>query len=561
MAVLANIALARPAYAAAGQPSWWNGQDCDGRVATGEAVIVSTDIGLGLQICYPVNYNGSQPDWSENIPGAVATQLEFECVELSERHLAQNHNMPNKGSVGGGKNVAQYYYNWYSASNPGLSLLTQGTPTFPLAGDVLSTTWGGISNGHTSVIRSVSITNASAGNATLTVDQQNVQGGGTDNSWAVATITMTNWQYTWSAGTLSGLQILHFGTPPPNYSKAFTYAGQNDNGALGTVAVGPSNRVYYKYQNSPNGTSWGGWSAIGDTTQMQANPALGRDADGTLLAFAKAPDNSIAYVHQHSVNSNDWDTTWTNLGGNIGSDPVVAQQQNGALMVFARGPSNALYVRYQTSPNGATWGGYLSLGGSFLYNPAVAQQPNGALMVFGVTSSGSVSVSYQTAPNSTSFSSWTSIGGSILSSPAVARQQNGTLMVFARGTGNEMYYSYQTAPNSTSFTAWTSIGGNLQYDPAVAQQPNGVLMVFAVGPSNALYIKYQQSPNSTAWWGWESLGSTAMNSTPSAVPQQNGSLMVFVRGPDNSLYENYQSSANTDTWNGWGNLGGNLIIH
>jgi len=206
-----------PAHAASSLPSWWT-SDCDGRVAAGTSVLVVNDSTLGLQVCYPTNYNGTQPDWSETIPGAVSTQLEWECVELSERHLAQHHNMPNKGPVGGGKNVAQYYYNWYSSGVPGLMLITGGTTqVFPSPGDVLSTTWGGTSNGHTSVIALVNITNAATGNATLTVDQQNVQGGGVDGSWAVATITISNWQYTWSAGALTNLQVLHFGaTVNPN---------------------------------------------------------------------------------------------------------------------------------------------------------------------------------------------------------------------------------------------------------------------------------------------------------------------------------------------------------
>ncbi|GEM_PF-2438395 len=223
------------AYASSGRAPWWTG-DCDNGT---NGTLITTDPSLGIQICYPNGWNGlpsGQPNYNEYTPHGVVPLQEWQCVEFSARYLEQVHNMPDKGGINGGQAVASTYYNWYSGPGSGLSLIYgDSTQAFPSVGDVLSTTSGQTSNGHTGVVNYVHIDDPVNGNGYVMIAQQNVTSGGVnagwtpdgtsirsawgDNSWPYTKLVVRNWSYyndddgsSYPTTKEANVQILHFGS-------------------------------------------------------------------------------------------------------------------------------------------------------------------------------------------------------------------------------------------------------------------------------------------------------------------------------------------------------------
>jgi subtilisin family serine protease len=93
---------------------------------------------------------------------------------------------------------------------------------------------------------------------------------------------------------------------------------------------------------------WAGWGNLGGLLPGRA--AVGQNADGRLEAFHRGTDNRLYNRWQTSPN-NGWSSGWNSLGGSLSGDPVVARNADGRLEVFVRGDNNALRNRWQTSPN------------------------------------------------------------------------------------------------------------------------------------------------------------------------------------------------------------------
>lgn len=93
---------------------------------------------------------------------------------------------------------------------------------------------------------------------------------------------------------------------------------------------------------------WAGWGNLGGLLPGRA--AVGQNADGRLEAFHRGTDNRLYNRWQTSPN-NGWSPGWNSLGGSLSGDLVVARNADGRLEVFVRGDNNALRNRWQTSSN------------------------------------------------------------------------------------------------------------------------------------------------------------------------------------------------------------------
>ncbi len=413
------------AHASSGQAPWWSG-DCDNGDPTPDGLtrgtLITTDPTLGVQICYPYNWNGlpsGQKNYTEQTPHGVATLAEWQCVEFSARYLEQVRNMPNEGGVNGA-GVANAYYNWYKGTVSGLSLIYGGTTQmFPSPGDVLSTTSGGDSSGHTGVVNYVHIDDAVNGNGYVMIAQENTSSGGAnagwtpdgtsvrsawgDNSWPYTKLVVRNWSYynddsgsSYPTQSEDNVQILHFGAPTnsnPIISTKLVYA-------IGTDTHGNSH--LYEFWPDSKFTSWSARdlnTTTGEASNLVGNPSadwLKQSGQIVHDIFATGTDGQI---HEFYYMNNAW--TYNDLAKYNGSyNPTFTQSPFGySYYDSSNNPHHAVYVvgtdgnLYEYSwPSSSIWGIALTAppsGTTFTGTPtAYAYDTNGYQLVYVITSDG-----------------------------------------------------------------------------------------------------------------------------------------------------------------------------
>jgi hypothetical protein len=189
---------------------------------------------------------------------------------------------------------------------------------------------------------------------------------------------------------------------------------------------------------------WAGWGNLGGLLPGRA--AVGQNADGRLEAFHRGTDNRLYNRWQTSPN-NGWSSGWNSLGGSLSGDPVVARNADGRLEVFVRGADNTLWHIWQTAPNNG-WSNWNSLGGILNGDPVVARNADGRLEVFHRGTDNRLYNRWQTGPNNGWSSGWSSLGGILNGDPVVARNADGRLEVFVRGDNNALRNRWQTSSNN-----------------------------------------------------------------------------------------------------------------
>jgi hypothetical protein len=189
---------------------------------------------------------------------------------------------------------------------------------------------------------------------------------------------------------------------------------------------------------------WAGWGNLGGLLPGRA--AVGQNADGRLEAFHRGTDNRLYNRWQTSPN-NGWSPGWNSLGGSLSGDPVVARNADGRLEVFVRWVDNTLWHIWQTAPNNG-WSNWNSLGGILNGDPVVARNADGRLEVFHRGTDNRLYNRWQTSPNNGWSSGWGSLGGILNGDPVVARNADGRLEVFVRGDNNALRNRWQTSSNN-----------------------------------------------------------------------------------------------------------------
>jgi hypothetical protein len=135
--------------------------------------------------------------------------------------------------------------------------------------------------------------------------------------------------------------------------------GRNEDGRLEIFGRGPDNRVYHKWQTTPDGY-WSEWHSFNSGGSFTGNISVGQNITGTLEIFIRDTDNQVWHCWQDTSTSKDW-TGWYNMGGNIVSDISVGHNEDGRLEIFGKGPDNQMHHKWQTTPDGY-WSEWESLG-------------------------------------------------------------------------------------------------------------------------------------------------------------------------------------------------------
>ena len=152
-------------------PGWWSGV-CDVNNHPGSFPLSSWD---GLTACGPGVNRGGEDVAVSFFPGAWG-ELEWECVELSMRWLYLEYGVRPYAANGSGV-VANYT----KADGGDLEQIANDGASVPLPGDVLSMEPTS-TEGHTAV---VTATNVVHGNGTISILEQNMNGGNGTNTLSV----------------------------------------------------------------------------------------------------------------------------------------------------------------------------------------------------------------------------------------------------------------------------------------------------------------------------------------------------------------------------------------
>ena len=152
-------------------PAWWSGV-CDDNNHPGSFVLSSWD---GLTACGPGVNRGGEDVAVNFFPGAWG-ELEWECVELSMRWLYLEYGVRPYPANGSGV-VANYT----RADGGDLDKIVNDGSSVPLPGDVLSMEPTS-TEGHTAV---VTATNVVHGNGSISILEQNMNGGNGTNTLSV----------------------------------------------------------------------------------------------------------------------------------------------------------------------------------------------------------------------------------------------------------------------------------------------------------------------------------------------------------------------------------------
>jgi acylphosphatase len=195
----------------------------------------------------------------------------------------------------------------------------------------------------------------------------------------------------------------------------------------------------------------GGWVSLGG--QWSSIPIVGRNQDGRLEIFIVGQSEKLYHRYQTSPNnSNGWNDKWEDLGGkwNRFNFPSIGQNADGRLEIFIVGQSEKLYHRYQTSPNNSNgWNDkWEDLGGKWNANPVVANNADGRLEIFIVGKSEKLYHTWQISPSNGWNDKWEDLGGKWNANPVVANNADGRLEIFIVGQSEKLYHTWQISPSN-----------------------------------------------------------------------------------------------------------------
>lgn len=402
-------------------PYWWNGDNCDSthhHNESGNTPILLTTW-LGIQVCGYGPAQASWPDVSVNFPGV--DQFEWECAELVKRFLYVAHDVDAISAHGANiveEYVAEYPGKFRAITNDG------NTHVFPKAGDILS--YSGGTFGHTALVTDINITDASAGDATLTLVEQNADLSGTttqlvdnwviqgdvDDPTAAGDDTVTAWlnPLTWNddsptttsptafyaidASSLSNIWTVGHEMPSGNTRKPVAYkssgsgwtryapspvnstghhelhgltvVNSTDVWAVGQYTANGIKTLAYRW----NGTSWSQKTTVNPGGTM-ANYLFGVDNDGTGNIFAVgyyAQPNQITLPLIQKSTGGNFTAQSAQLPSGVTSAQLSSVAMSSATNGWAvgNGYSGGTFYDLVYTYNGTTWTG--SLGSVFRGN-------------------------------------------------------------------------------------------------------------------------------------------------------------------------------------------------
>jgi hypothetical protein len=335
------------------------------------------------------------------------------------------------------------------------------------------------------------------------------------------------------------------------WSPAVALDGQ---GALELCVAGDDGALHFIVQkpNGPNG-GWSDWQGVGGLT-LGGPPTAAANQNGLVDVFVKGPDGALWHITQPSSGS----SSWSSLGGAVGSITAVGMNFDGRLEAFTLGTDAALNHVWQLTPGG-NWSGWQSFGGTGTSIPTVARNADGRLEVFVVGNDFPTHHLYhlwQLTPGG-GWSGWNSLDGAISPQPSAAQNADGRLEVFAIGndvfSGMNTTHDWQMTPGG-GWSGFNSLGNppgqNSTLSPQVIANQDRRLEVFGVDSSGAVWHNWQTVPNG-AWSGWSPLGSAGGGTNFDLAVGRNadGRLEIFMNANDHAIWHNWQVPG--VGWSGW----------
>ena len=260
------------------------------------------------------------------------------------------------------------------------------------------------------------------------------------------------------------------------------------------------------------------WTSLGGI--LTSGPDASSWGAGRADVFAVGTDRGL---WQNTWNGTAWGG-WSALGGIITSDPGAVSWGANRIDVFARGSDGALYHRYS---DGSRWWGWESLGGGLNYGPDVASWAPQRLDIFIVGLDHALWHKYW---DGLRWGGWERLGGVLTSSPTAVSWGPDRIDIFARGQDNQIWHMDWAVDH---WSSWEPLGGLFSSGPDAASCASNRLDVFALGMDKALW---RLSWNGSQWSGWAPLGSQ-WTSDPSAVCLTGTSTVnLFERGSDQAIW-------------------------
>ena len=266
------------------------------------------------------------------------------------------------------------------------------------------------------------------------------------------------------------------------------------------------------------------WSSLGGV--LVSGPGVSSWGSTRSDVFAQGGERGL---WQNTYNGTTWGG-WTPLGGVITGDPDAASWGTGRIDVFVRGQDNALWHRYS---DGTSWSGWEALGGGLNFGPAVASWGTNRLDIF-VT--GQDSSLWHRCWCGTGWGGWEHLGGVLSSKSTVVSWAGGRLDIFARGQDNQMWHKYW----SNGWGPWEPLGGQFISGPGSASCTSGHLDVYAIGFDHGLWRK---SWTGNQWTGWSPQGGRWLSDPGAACVAGTTNESVFEVGIDSAVWQTTVSAA------------------
>lgn len=276
-------------------------------------------------------------------------------------------------------------------------------------------------------------------------------------------------------------------TAPEVFSGNERFAGNvsgilNATNKIEIFARSANNKVFNRWQNSPNATAltdWSGWNHLGDN--IQSDVAVTMNQDTRLEIFAIHLDNHIykRYHLQGLPGLRAWSASWELMPSNMRfrGNPSATTDAAGRIHVVARGFDRAVYINFQISPNGA-------------------------------------------------YNGWVNFGGIVDDDPVILRRGDGRLEIMVRGTDGKLYHRFQLTPNGN----WTDGWGRLTVQNTESALRVGGKIGFSSGngpkvvcvTTETLDVKYiRESSASPGWEPWKDMRHGGLASNTAIAQRSN----------------------------------------
>jgi lysozyme len=359
-------------------------------------------------------------------------------------------------------------------------------------------------------------------------------------------------------GTLSQLQMIAGGTPPPTFAPPAQVTG---NDAI-TVTNWPDEHVEI-FAKTPSGSVLhSATSGMGDTWNAPSSLGTGA-ACGSSAAFW-GPSSSAPELFSPLLSGASGYLSWSSAGGwapvtDFGGSVTGLSRfattvgNDGRVWVFALGADKAIWVQ-SWNAGASAWRGWTSLGGTFATGVGPITWGNGTLEIFATDTSGMVWHMWLIA-GTTAWSAWTQISGGMASRPVPVRWNDGKdghAEVFVRGADNQLYvsnYDYTLAAGYPTFSV-VSAGSTIHGDPSAIMTPSGNPEVFARGANGQVL--------GTLWNGSSFPTLAVINpgtvaSDPFGWTRGDGHAEVFAIDASGDLMRTYDDPSGG--WTAWSTIG------